>query len=266
MNNIRPPAVSGSFYPDDPEALQRSVLRYLADAQVSVAVPKAIIAPHAGYMYSGPVAGSAYACLLPARDRIKRVILLGPAHRVYLRDLALSTADAFESPLGCVELDQGTIRTVLKSPLVQFMDAAHAGEHSLEVHLPFLQTVLDYFTLVPLVVGDAAPQEVSEVLKRVWGGEETLIVVSSDLSHYHDYHTANRIDRRTSQAIEGLRYEDIGSEQACGCRPVNGLLCLARELGLRATTLDLRNSGDTAGPHDRVVGYGAYALGCDEVA
>ncbi len=261
MNNIRPPAVSGYFYPDDPEALQQSVLQYLAQAHVSVPVPKAIIAPHAGYIYSGPVAASAYACLTPAHNRIHRVILLGPAHRIYLRGLALSTSDAFESPLGCVELDQEMMRKLIKLPQVQVMDAAHAAEHSLEVHLPFLQTVLDYFTLVPLVVGEAAPHEVSEVLKVLWGGPETLIVISSDLSHYHDYDTAKQIDGSTSQAIETLRYEDIGSKQACGCVPVSGLLYLAGELGLNATTLDLRNSGDTAGSHDRVVGYGAYAFG-----
>ncbi|MDT8384973.1 MAG: AmmeMemoRadiSam system protein B [Gammaproteobacteria bacterium] len=263
QTTIRPPAVAGMFYPADRQQLHDDVTDYLASAvatRPNAPVPKAIIAPHAGYVYSGPVAASAYARLLPARDRIHRVILLGPSHRVPFRGLASSSADAFTTPLGQIRLDRAAIDSLADLPQVQRLDAAHAQEHSLEVHLPFLQEVLDDFQLVPLVVGDASPAEVAAVLERLWGGPETLIVISSDLSHYHDYTTARRLDRHTSNAIEGLRAEAVHSEDACGCVPVAGLLYLAREHGLQASTIDLRNSGDTAGPRDRVVGYGAYVF------
>lgn len=263
QTSIRPPAVAGMFYPADRQQLHDDVTDYLAaaaGARADAPVPKAIIAPHAGYVYSGPVAASAYARLLPARDRIHRVILLGPSHRVPFRGLASSSADAFTTPLGQIRLDRAAIDNLADFPQVQRLDAAHAQEHSLEVQLPFLQEVLDDFQLVPLVVGDASPAEVAAVLERLWGGPETLIVISSDLSHYHDYLTAKRLDRHTSNAIEGLQAEVVHSEDACGCVPVAGLLYLAREHGLRASTIDLRNSGDTAGPRDRVVGYGAYVF------
>jgi MEMO1 family protein len=260
MSKIRLPAVAGQFYPDDPEILKKSVLGYLEQAHPQAAAPKAIIAPHAGYIYSGPVAASAYACILPARHTITRVVLLGPAHRVYVRGLALSTAEAFSTPLGTVQIDKEAVNLLKNLPQVVVMDAAHALEHSLEVHLPFLQTILDHFTLVPLVVGEARPQEVSEVLDLLWGGEETLIVVSSDLSHFYDYATATAKDRATSEAIEHFQLDRIDPDHACGCMPVNGLLHLAHRRGLKVKTLDLRNSGDTAGPRDSVVGYGAYAL------
>lgn len=223
-------------------------------------VPKAIIAPHAGYIYSGPVAASAYARLLPVHDQIKRVILLGPSHRLPLSGLAISSVDQFDTPMGPVLLDRDAINDIADLPQVHRLDEAHRREHSLEVHLPFLLEVLDDFKLVPLVVGNARPNEVAEVLERLWGGPETLIVISSDLSHYHDYATAQRLDSATSRSIEKLQLEDIHSENACGCVPVSGLLYLARKIGLQAETIDLRNSGDTAGPRDSVVGYGAYVF------
>lgn len=263
MITARPPAVAGMFYPADHQQLHDDVTQYLNAARSSHAetqVPKAIIAPHAGYIYSGPVAASAYARLIPARDQIHRVILLGPSHRVPFRGLATSSADAFTTPLGLIALDRIAIDGLADLPQVQCLDEAHSQEHSLEVHLPFLQEVLDEFQLVPLVVGDARPAEVAEVLERLWGGPETLIVISSDLSHYHDYATAKRMDRQTSDAIEELKAEAVHSEDACGCVPLTGLLYLAREHGLHASTVDLRNSGDTAGPKDRVVGYGAYVF------
>jgi AmmeMemoRadiSam system protein B len=252
------------FYPADPEELRQTVDGYLQDALArqpeEPGVPKAIIAPHAGYVYSGPVAASAYARLIPAHDKIHRVILLGPSHRVPFRGIATSSATHFITPLGQIPLDRALIEQLEQLPQVVRMDQAHAYEHSLEVHLPFLQEVLDRFTLVPLVVGDATPEEVSEVLDAVWDGPETLIVVSSDLSHYHDYETARQLDTATSRAIEALQPEAIQYESACGRNPVNGLLELARRKGLHAKTIDLRNSGDTAGPRDQVVGYGAYVF------
>lgn len=260
MTSVRHPAVAGLFYPDDPRELRGQVADFLAAVPAGGVVPKAIIAPHAGYVYSGPIAASAYARLQPARGRVTRVVLLGPAHRVGFRGLALSGADYFQTPLGRVMVDKEAIEKISRLPQVHVMDLAHAQEHSLEVHLPFLQEVLGEFSLVPLVVGDAEAGEVAEVIEALWGGPETLIVVSSDLSHYHDYKTAQRLDRATSQAIEQLRPEDIQYDSACGRNPVNGLLRAARQHGLKASTIDLRNSGDTAGSHDRVVGYGAYVF------
>ena len=260
---VRPPAVAGMFYPADQRQLHDEVTHYLNEAigsRTDALVPKAIIAPHAGYVYSGPVAASAYARLLPARDRIHRVVLLGPSHHVPFRGLASSGADVFTTPLGPITLDRAAIDSLVDLPQVHHLDEAHTLEHSLEVHLPFLQEILDDFQLVPLVVGDARPAEVAEVLERLWGGPETLIVISSDLSHYHDYITAKRLDRHTSDAIEHLRAEAVHPEDACGCFGIAGLLYLARERGLQASTVDLRNSGDTAGSKDQVVGYGAYVF------
>lgn len=260
MTSIRNPAVAGLFYPGDPRELHAMVAGYLAAAATGDVVPKAIIVPHAGYIYSGPIAAAAYARIQPARGRITRVVLLGPAHRVGFHGLALSSADCFQTPLGRITVDQEAVKIISGLPQVQVMDAAHRQEHSLEVHLPFLQEVLGEFSLVPLVVGDAEPGEVAEVLEALWGGPETLIVISSDLSHYHDYKTAQKLDRATSQAIEQLRLEDIQFDHACGRNPVSGLLQVARRRGLKAKTVDLRNSGDTAGTPDRVVGYGAYVF------
>jgi len=260
MPTARTPAVAGLFYPVDAGALRAELRALLAAAEAGAPVPKAIIAPHAGYVYSGPVAASVYARLIPARGRIRRVVLLGPAHRVAFDGLALSGAAAFVTPLGKIPLDVAAVAQLQALPQVCVLDAAHREEHSLEVQLPFLQEVLGDFTLIPLVVGDATPVEVSEVIETLWGGEETLIVISSDLSHYHDYATARRRDAATTRAIEALRPQDIGYEDACGRLPVGGLLLCARRHGLRVETLDLRNSGDTAGPRDRVVGYGAWAF------
>jgi hypothetical protein len=266
MSQIRSAAVAGAFYPGSARELSAMVRRLLDDAGTpgTGPAPKAIIAPHAGYIYSGAVAASVYARLKPLRGRIDRVVLLGPCHRVAVRGLALSGADAFATPLGDVPVDKDAGAAIADLPQVRTVDATHAQEHSLEVHLPFLQEVLGAFTLVPLVVGDASAEEVADVLERLWGGPETLIVISSDLSHYLDYDTASRLDRETCSAIEALDHTRIGYDQACGRIPVSGLLAVAKRRGLSVTTLDLRNSGDTAGGRDRVVGYGAWMfVECD---
>jgi AmmeMemoRadiSam system protein B len=253
--------VAGSFYPDEPEQLRAEVARALgAVPKVEAATPKAIIAPHAGYVYSGPVAASAYACLEPVRHTVRRVVLLGPAHRVHVDGLAVSSADAFATPLGQIPVDAAAREAILKLAQVQIGDEAHALEHSLEVHLPFLQVCLDEFAVVPLVVGVCRPDDVADVLDVLWGGPETLIVVSTDLSHYHDYETAKALDTRTAAAIVAARAGDIGDRDACGAYPVRGLLEAAARHQLAVQGLDLRNSGDTAGPRDRVVGYGSFAL------
>lgn len=260
MATTRPPAVAGMFYPADPNTLRQQVAAFLTNANTKGPRPKAIIAPHAGYVYSGPIAGSVYARIQPFAKDITRVILLGPSHRVPLRGLAAPSVDFFGTPLGNTPIDRAAIVSIADLPFVRVFDDAHALEHSLEVQLPFLQQILHQFTLVPLVVGDASPENVAQVLERLWGGDETLIVISSDLSHFHDYATAQRLDRATSTAIEQLKLEDIQYDDACGRAPLNGLLYLARQRHLHAQTVDLRNSGDTAGPRDRVVGYGAYVF------
>ncbi len=264
MNTIRQPGVAGTFYPGDAAELRRAVAGFLADAtppDEDTAPPKAIVVPHAGYVYSGPVAAGAYARLEPLRHTVTRVVLLGPAHRLAFKGLALPGADAMATPLGAVPIDRDAVAAIAHLPQVGELARAHDGEHSLEVHLPFLQMVLADFALVPLVVGDTGFDQVAELLEILWGGPETLIVISSDLSHYHDYHTAMRMDRATSDAIQALDGALIGHDDACGRIPVGGLLQAARRHGLTGRTVDLRNSGDTAGPKDRVVGYGAYLFG-----
>jgi len=261
MAKVRPGAVAGLFYPIDPRVLEAAVRDLLEEAHArrrSDLRPRALIAPHAGYVYSGPVAATGYAALDEAARGVRRVALFGPSHRVYFRGLAASSADAFATPLGPVAVDCAAIERLAGLPQVQVLDRAHAEEHSLEVHLPFLRETVGDLTVVPFVVGEASPEAVAEVMEALWD-EETLLLVSSDLSHYLDYDTAVEVDRETTRAIEARR-DDLRPEQACGCRPLNGLMRLARARGLEVTTLDLRNSGDTAGSRDRVVGYGAYAL------
>jgi AmmeMemoRadiSam system protein B len=248
------------FYPAAAAALGASLDLLLAAAPAqSLAQPKAIIAPHAGYIYSGPIAARIYAALAPWRRRIRRIVLLGPAHRVAVRGLALPGAQSFATQLGEIRLDQAAMAMLDELPQISRNDAAHALEHSLEVHLPFLQRCFDDFTLTPLVVGYAAPEEVAEVLEKLWGGDETLLVISSDLSHFLPYATAQQVDGNTCRRILALA-TDIAPEQACGAYPINGLLLAARRHGLRPQLIECRNSGDTAGDRERVVGYAAFAF------
>ena len=260
MLHVRQPAVSGRFYPASPTVLRATVERYLRTARGTCVHPKALIVPHAGYEYSGPIAASAYAALAPKRDMIRRVVLLGPAHRLLFDGLAASAAKAFRTPLGSVPVDRLAVERALELPQVRILDAAHRDEHCLEVQLPFLQMVLPEFQVAPFLVGNATPDEVGQMLELLWGGDETLIVVSSDLSHYHEYDEARQFDRSAGQAIESLDPERLHSEQACGSIAIRGLLLAARKSGLVAQTLDLRNSGDTAGQRDQVVGYGAFVF------
>ena len=261
---VRPAVVDGTFYPSAPASL-RLALQHSFDSAApypsgASPAPKAIVVPHAGYQYSGPIAASAYARLGAARHTVRRVVLAGPSHRVYLRGLGLSSADAFDTPLGLVRVDTELRDRVMGLPAVHINDAAHAYEHSLEVQLPFLQTVLDDFTFLPLSVGDATIDEVAAVLEACWGGPETLVVVSTDLSHYHPYAEAVDLDARTAAAIVGLQARRIDDMAACGARALRGLLSVASERQLTVEQLDLRNSADTAGGRDKVVGYGAFAI------
>jgi hypothetical protein len=261
MGLSRQPAVAGMFYPANPVVLAADVRTLLAEARADAAarVPKALIVPHAGYVYSGPVAAGAYRRVATAASRIRRVVLLGPVHRVAVRGLALPRASEFLTPLGRIPLDQDAMAAVAGLPQVILSDEAHALEHSLEVHLPFLQTVLADFSLLPLAVGNATTEEVAEVLETVWGGEETLIVISSDLSHFLPYDTARQVDGDTVKRILALK-AGLNHEQACGATPVNGLLAIAARRGLVPELLDARNSGDTAGDKSRVVGYASVAF------
>ena len=262
MGAIRPPAVAGSFYPADAGRLRAAVEGYLAAAICAdaAAAPKAVIAPHAGYVYSGPVAGHAFAALADGASAIRRAVVVGPAHFVPFRGIAVPSAVAFRTPLGEVPLDLAAIEELGDLPQVKLADAPHEPEHALEVELPFLQAVLAEFALVPLLVGEATAGEVAQVLDRLWGGPDTLIVISSDLSHYEPYARAKEHDAATAAAIERLEAASLGPRDACGWLPVAGLLMAAAERGLRVARLDLRNSGDTAGSKDQVVGYGAWAF------
>jgi AmmeMemoRadiSam system protein B len=259
---VRAPAVAGSFYPDDPGILTRQLDALLDAVPASTAAaPKALVLPHAGYVYSGPIAATGYAMIRDRIDPITRVVLLGPAHRVPLRGLATSSARAWRTPLGDVPVDSAARAAACELPGVSVDDSAHAFEHSLEVHVPFLQRVLgDGFTLVPFAVGRAEPDLVAALLDLLWGGPETVIVASSDLSHYLDHATATARDRDTASRIVAGNGPEIAPEDACGAVPIRGLLVAGARRGLSPRLLDLRNSGDTAGPRDRVVGYGAFAL------
>ena len=260
MSIVREAAVAGMFYPADPTELEQQLDVFLDKAGNNHEPALALIVPHAGYVYSGPVAASAYTHLISLRGKIHKVVLLGPSHRVGFRGIAVSGADYFVTPLGEIPLDHDALKEVLGMPQVHQLDQAHADEHCLEVQLPFLQKLLGDFSLIPLVVGDADAHEVAEVIESLWKDEQTLVVVSTDLSHYHDYHTARQLDRATCSAIESLDPDAIGHDQACGRNPLNGLLTVAKQRHLHVHTLDLRNSGDTAGPRDSVVGYGAWML------
>ena len=259
MHSIRQPAVAGTFYPAQPQKLRADVAALLDTAAPLAEVPKALIVPHAGYIYSGHTAARAYASLAAARATIRRVVLLGPVHRVPVRGLALPEADVFATPLGEIALDRAAMSELAGMRQVVVSAAAHAWEHSLEVQLPFLQVALDEFTLVPLAVGDASAAEVADVLETLWGGPETLIVISSDLSHFHSYDEARRIDGDTVRSI--LDFDSaLNHEQACGGTPINGLLRAAKKRALRMQLLQACNSGDTAGDKARVVGYASFAL------
>ncbi len=260
MARVRAAAVAGMFYPAEHRVLQQVINQYLHQAEYESHGPvKALVVPHAGYIYSGPVAATAYKQLLPYKNEIKKVVVFGPSHRVAFHGLAVPEADIFTTPLGDIRVDAFMLNKVADLPQVIISDQPHAQEHSVEVQLPFLQQVLDDFTLLPIVVGEADAADVAEVIEHLWN-DETLFVISTDLSHYHAYQDARQRDASTSEAIEQLKPEMIGYEDACGRNGLNGMLAFARQHHLQVDLLDLRNSGDTAGDKSRVVGYGAYVI------
>lgn len=259
--SARQPAVAGQFYTDDPAHLRTEVDKLLERAgEPPGSAPKAVIAPHAGFMFSGGVAATAYRRLAPARGRIERVVVLGPSHFVPVRGLAASSAAVFASPLGDLAVDREGIATALEQPGVAVNDAAHAREHSLETQFPFIQRVLGDVTVVPLVVGDATAAEVGRVLAALWGGDETAIAISSDLSHFHPDTEARELDEMTARAIEALQGETLGPDNACGFLPIAGLLWNADRQAGQVRRLELRNSSDAGAPRNSVVGYGAFEL------
>ena len=261
MNQIRQPAVAGMFYPADKQSLKADIHQYLEQVtNEQKIIPKAIVVPHAGYIYSGPIAASVYKQIIPLKDIINRVILLGNSHRVAFTGLAVPESDVFNTPLGNIPIDQKSIQLLSGLPQVIVSDQEHRQEHSLEVQLPFLQEILGEFSLIPLVVGYADRFEVAEVINRLWGDEHTLIVISTDLSHFHEYNEAKQLDRATSDAIVNLKPDLIGYDDACGRNGLKGMMTVAEEKHLSVDILDLRNSGDTAGDKNRVVGYGAYVF------
>ena len=260
-SRTRPAAVAGLFYAADPQQLSSETSYFLSQVHKPLnVVPKALIVPHAGHIYSGPVAASAYKLLEPLTNIIKQVILLGPSHRVAFRGIATPDIDFFESPLGKIKINTSFCKKAEQLNFVNANNAAHRDEHSLEVHLPFLQLLLNDFELTPLVVGDCDRNDVASLLELFWGDSETLFIISTDLSHFHNYATATQKDQLTSAAIESLQPEDINLDDACGRAPLNGLLTLAKNHHLKINCLDLRNSGDTAGDKNRVVGYGSYVV------
>lgn len=259
-NQVRPAAVAGMFYPGEPGQLAKQVDGFLANVSSEPGGrPKALIVPHAGYIYSGPVAASAYGLLRKFSGLIKKVVLLGPSHRVPLQGMAVPGAGSFETPLGSIPVDEAGVQRACNLKNVALRDDAHLGEHSLEVQLPFLQRCLGEFSLLPVVVGACEPADVAALIESEWGDAETLLVISTDLSHYLPYGSARDRDLATAEKILSM-HTDIRGDQACGCYPLNGMLLAARRHDMQVEARDLRNSGDTAGPRDQVVGYGAFAL------
>jgi hypothetical protein len=257
---VRPAAVAGTFYPGSPGELGTTIDQLLDAARatpvVKAGTPKALIVPHAGYIYSGAVAATGFARIAAGADRLERVVIISPAHRVYVEGLTWPGTTHLRTPLGEIEVDVAAIREI---PELVAHPAAHAREHAIEVELPFVQRLAPRAKVIPIAASHASPALVGKVLEQLWGGPETLIVISSDLSHYHPYADAHERDRRTAAKIIAL---DTGleGEEACGCTGINGLAWVARRRHLRVEVLDLRSSGDTAGPRDEVVGYGAFAL------
>ncbi len=258
MTNTIEPKVAGTFYPDDPDELSALIQHYLSQANAERQIPKALISPHAGFQYSGPIAAEAYACLLKNKMQIDHVILIGPSHRFPFEGIAATSASAYKTPLGTIPIDQLLMHEILSFPQVDIIDEAFGvQENSLETQLPFLQTVLGKFSIVPLLIGDVEYSDVVEILKVLWDEDKTLIVVSSDLSHYLEDKQAKTIDHETTQAILNLDPNKINFDQACGRVGIQALLSIAKEKKLKPELVDLRNSGDTTGSKDQVVGYAA---------
>lgn len=262
MLKIQHPVVAGTFYPDNPSRLKQMLKYLLSKTSAHKKQARALIVPHAGYIYSGAIAATAYARLRAEKQNIKKIVLIGPSHHLGFQGVALNTAEQFLTPLGAIAVNGEAIKRIATLPFAHFINQAYSKEHSLEVHLPFLQSVIGTFSLIPVVTGKVSAEQLCELIELFWGDLETIIIISSDLSHFLEYEAAQHQDKKTSAFIEQLQYEKLDRRAACGYIPISGLLALARKKSLQVKTLDLRNSADTAGSahKNRVVGYGSYAI------
>ena len=252
--------VAGLFYPAEPKELREMIEVFISNAKVAQNLTRAIIAPHAGYVYSGPIAGSAYRALYSSKETIKNVVIMSPSHNISFDGVATHSADSFSTPLGDLHVNKEIKETISNLPFVKELDNAFIREHALEVHLPFIQHTLPQAKIVPLIVGHTYPEEIQMLLETLWPDPTNAFVISSDLSHFLSYVQAQKIDSLTAKQIEKLLYKEIHHEQCCGFFPLRGLLKFAKEHGLKITALDLRNSADTAGDKGRVVGYGSFIV------
>ncbi len=252
--------VAGLFYPSEPEELKSMLETFVNTAKSVNNLTRAVIAPHAGYVYSGPIAGSAYKALYSSKENIKNVIILSPSHNCSFDGVATHSAQAFSTPLGDIEVNQELKEKIASLPFIKELDEAFIREHALEVHLPFIQYVLPHAKILPLVVGQTYPEEIQMLIETLWNDPSNAFVISTDLSHFLSYMQAQKLDSLTAKQFERKLFQEIHHEQCCGYFPVRGMLKFAKEHGLKISTLDLRNSADTAGDKGRVVGYGSFMI------
>ena len=259
INPVREAAVAGIFYPADVYQLKNDINGYLQHiTDNNSGKPKILITPHAGYKYSAQVAASAFAKLRPFKDKIKKVFLLGPSHRVYVNGVALPKEKSFKTPLGIIKVDSDIVEQISKTKPFKFKSTAHKNEHSLEVSLPFLQVVLGNFEIIPMLYGEANPHEIAQTIQPYLERDDSILIVSADLSHYLDYSTAKKVDEQTANNIkEG---KTVDHHQSCGATAINTALIMAQNFGLVPQMLNMANSGDVIGDKDSVVGYGAWSF------
>jgi len=258
----RQASVAGSFYPKNPAQLKKTLTNLFnanEDLNIDFQTPvKAIIAPHAGYIYSGPIAAKAYSLVSTCIKGKNKITIIGPSHFVPFNGIALSTAEFFETPLGKIKVDHHAYELINRIPEVIYLDEAHAREHSIEVHLPFIQYLKKDVRIIPLAVGQTSYQKVAKVLEKFCEEKDNLIIISSDLSHYHAYGYAQKYDLQTALKIENYKCSQLGPNEACGYLAIAGLLKMAKDRKYKIKRIDLCNSGDTSGSKDTVVGYGSW--------
>jgi len=256
--NLRIPAHAGQYYPADAGFLEKVVDEYLTDGGTVSEIPKAVIAPHAGFIHSGRIAGKAFAVWKAQEVRARRVVLIGPSHYYDFPGIALPDSTRFQTPLGEVQVDPAADDLKRKFRYVRVFEAAHYPEHALEVLLPFLQRAVPGAKIVPLITGRTEMSQVSAVIEEIWGGADTLLVISSDLSHNHPYEIAQKVDRQTARAIVEFDFSRLTADQACAYQAMRGFLKAAIRKEMRCSLLELRNSADASGDMSLVTGFGAF--------
>lgn len=254
---FRKPTVAGLFYPSETDNLSK-LITDLLNQKPPVSFTKMLIVPHAAYQYIGEILAQSYLHLFSRSQQIKTVVLLTPSHHIKFNGIAITSKDCYLTPFGEVIIDSDAMMTLLNFPQVVMFDDAHIKEHSIEIHLPFLQTILPSFSLVPLIIGETNSYNILEILEKLWEQEETLIIASMNLSHYQTYNIAQELDQRTSQAIESLHWQSLQTNQICNIHLISSLLQLAHQKSLTPKTIKVCNSGDLTGIKNRVVGYGAF--------